>query len=126
MCALVGDRLPRFLNYREADRERLAMTNIQVLTPTRKGDCGVVNLNAMLQAMLNPPGLGKRSLEMGGMVFRLGDKVIQLHNDYDREWRQLTGGQWTEGQGVFNGDVGFITDVDPQDRAITVLFDDNR
>ena len=104
----------------------MAVSNIQVLAPSRKGDCGVVTLNAMLQQILNPPSPQKPCLEYGGVIFRKGDKVIQLHNDYERQWRQLVDGEWQENKGVFNGDVGFITEVDPEDRCLTVLFDDDR
>lgn len=110
--ALVSSRLPGFLKYPEVDRVRMAMTNIQVLTPTRKGDCGVAAMNSMLQQLLNPPAYDRPSMEYGGIIFRKGDKVIQLHNDYEQEWRQRVGVRWEDGKGVFNGDVGFITEVD--------------
>ena len=83
-------------------------------------------LNGMLQASLNPPASGKPSLRYGETVFRLGDKVIQTRNDYQIEWRRHTPAGWEDGEGVFNGDVGFITAVDEEEHCLTVLFDEEK
>ena len=122
VVSLVTQRLPGFLRLREEERAR----RIQVLAPARKGDCGVIALNAMLQQALNPPAQAKPTLTWGENVFRLGDKVIQTHNDYTLGWRRETRHGWEEGQGVFNGDVGYVTEVDPEEHTLTVRFDEDR
>lgn len=119
-------RLPKFLHYDEKTRLQQAMRSIQVLSPTRKGDCGVNSLNALLQKELNPPNPGRPSLTYGETIFRLGDKVMQTKNDYQLEWRKETAAGWEDGTGVFNGDVGFITHVDKEDNSLTVLFDEEK
>ncbi|WP_437598728.1 ATP-dependent RecD-like DNA helicase [Sorangium sp. So ce590] len=81
--------------------------DVQVLTPMHKGEAGAIALNARMQAALNPEG---PSVTRGARTLRLGDKVMQLRNDYDRE--------------VYNGDVGFITDVNAEERKLLVRFDD--
>ena len=123
---LVIQRLPKFLGFAENERTAQAVRNIQVLAPARKGECGVVALNALLQAALNPPGPARPSLTYGETVFRLGDKVMQTRNDYQIEWRKETASGWEDGAGVFNGDVGFITQVDEEEHSLTVLFDEER
>ena len=118
--AIVGlcqRRLPAFLHSADPARD------IQVLSPTKKSGAGVHQLNGMLQAALNPPGPGKQEITYGDTVFRTGDKVMHIKNNYQLPWREDSG---AEGEGVFNGDVGFITQVDPQDRIVTVRFDDER
>ena len=123
---LVTSRLPKFLKYDESERLEQAARSIQVLAPAKKGECGVWTLNAMLQAALNPPSPAKQSLRYGETVFRVGDKVIQTRNDYQIEWRKHTPAGWEDGEGVFNGDVGFITSVDEEERCMTVLFDEEK
>ena len=123
---LVTQRLPKFLRYPEEERLQQATRSIQVLAPTKKGDCGVWTLNAMLQSALNPPAPHKPSLQYGETVFRLGDKVMQTRNDYQIEWRKETFHGWEDGAGVFNGDVGFITAVDTEEHSLTVLFDEEK
>lgn len=123
---LVTQRLPSFLHYAPEERLQQAMRNIQVLAPAKKGECGVIVLNRLLQAALNPPSAAKPSLTWGENLFRLGDKVIQMKNDYQLEWRRQTSAGWEDGEGVFNGDVGFITAVDVEEHSLTVLFDEEK
>ncbi|MBE5803287.1 MAG: ATP-dependent RecD-like DNA helicase [Clostridiales bacterium] len=123
---LVTTRLPGFLGYGEKERLEQAVRNIQVLAPAKKGECGVAALNNMLQAALNPPAPHKTSLHYGETIFRLGDKVMQTKNDYQIEWRRETYSGWEDGAGVFNGDVGFVTEVDEEEHSLTVLFDEER
>ena len=123
---LVTRRLPKFLGYAEDERTAQAVRNIQVLAPAKKGECGVAALNTLLQAALNPPGPARPSRTYGETVFRLGDKVMQTRNDYQIEWRKETASGWEDGTGVFNGDVGFITQVDEEEHSLTVLFDEER
>ena len=118
VVSLVTQRLPGFLRLREEERAR----RIQVLAPARKGDCGVIALNAMLQQALNPAGQGVPELNHGGTIFRRGDKVMQVRNNYDLDWTRDD----EDGQGVFNGDIGYILAVDRKARALTVEFDDGR
>ncbi len=122
VVGLVAERLPRFRGVAGADR----MREIQVLAPARKGECGVVQLNAMLQETLNPPAPDRPTLSWGETVFRLGDKVMQTHNDYQIGWHRETASGWEDGQGVFNGDVGFVTEVDTEEHTLTVRFDEGR
>lgn len=126
ITALVTARLPGWLKYPEKDRLSLAVRNIQVLAPSRKGECGVNSLNLRLQEVLNPPAPDKPQFVWGETIFRLGDKVIQTRNDYRLPWRRETAAGYEEGAGVFNGDVGFIIDVDPEDHMLTVRFDEDR
>ena len=126
IVTLVTQRLPKFLKYDPADIAAEAVRNIQVLAPAKKGECGVIALNQMLQAALNPPAKDKPSLQYGETIFRLGDKVMQTKNDYQLEWRRQTPTGWEDGQGVFNGDVGFVVDVDTEEHCLTVRFDEEK
>ena len=126
ITALVTSRLPGYLHYPEKDRLSLSVRNIQVLAPSRKGECGVNALNLRLQEVLNPPSPDKPQLLWGEILFRLGDKVIQTRNDYRLPWYRKTPEGIEEGAGVFNGDVGFITAVDPENQTLTVRFDEDR
>ena len=126
IVALSTQRLPKFLKFDPDEYAAQAIRQIQVLAPAKKGECGVIALNQMLQAALNPPGRDKPSLQYGETIFRLGDKVMQTRNDYQLEWRRETSSGWEDGAGVFNGDVGFIVDVDPEEHALTVRFDEDK
>ena len=94
---------------------------IQVLSPTRKGECGTHSLNRALQQALNPPSPGKRERVWGESCFRDGDRVMQIKNNYDVCWEKADG---TLGTGIFNGDVGIILQVDPSGEFLQILFDD--
>jgi exodeoxyribonuclease V alpha subunit len=93
---------------------------IQVLTPTRKGVTGTVNLNRLLQEALNPRVPGKREILWGERVFREGDRIMQTRNDYDVIWTKEDG---TIGTGMFNGDVGRIVQIDPSGEWLAIDFD---
>ena len=95
---------------------------IQVLCPTKKGPAGTVSLNRLLQASLNPPAPTKNERAFGEMLFREGDRVMQIRNNYDLLWKKTDGS--TVGAGVFNGDVGIIRSIDNQTELVTVEFDD--
>ncbi|MFQ5577010.1 MAG: ATP-dependent RecD-like DNA helicase [Anaerolineae bacterium] len=99
---IVADRVPRKFGADPRD-------DIQVLCPMHRGSAGVGNLNRLLQARLNPPGEGKTEYQVGGRLYREGDKVLQLRNNYDKE--------------VFNGDVGFINALDLENGTATLNFD---
>lgn len=94
---------------------------IQVLSPTRKGAAGTFALNLALQEALNPPETGRREKAYGNITFREGDRVMQIKNDYDILWQK---GDGAVGTGVFNGDVGTVTEIDPSGELLSVLFDD--
>ena len=96
--------------------------DIQVLTPTKRGMLGAPSLNAMLQEVINPPAEDKVELRIGSVTFREGDKVMQLKNNYGAEWR--TDYLSTEGEGVFNGDMGIVEAIDTEDKTMTVRMDD--
>ena len=115
VLALVEKRLPGYL---KVD----ALRGIQVMAPMKKGEAGVYRLNRLLQEKLNPERPGVESLQRGDTVFRPGDKVMQVKNDYQIAWSR----DGEEGQGAFNGDIGFVEAVDPEERTLTVRFDDDR
>jgi exodeoxyribonuclease V alpha subunit len=95
---------------------------IQVLSPTRKYDTGTRNLNIALQAALNPASPQKNQKKYGSYTYRVGDRVMQIKNNYDIMWREK--GKPRGGMGIFNGDVGFIEAIDPQGEVVLVNFDD--
>lgn len=99
---------------------------IQVLTPMKKGVVGTIALNAALQNGVNPSGNGKKELKIGDVVFREGDKVMQTVNNYHAEWTRAESGRIYYGEGVFNGDIGEITEIDEKTHEVTVLLEDGR
>lgn len=96
--------------------------DIQVITPSRKGEAGTENLNCLLQATLNPPAPGKREHKVRDTVFREGDRVMQIHNNYDLEWERYG----ERGFGIFNGDIGVISEVKPNAGQMVILSDERR
>lgn len=98
--------------------------DIQVLTPVRKGLLGSINLNRELQDVLNPPCAELEEKQFGDRIFREGDKVMQIKNNYQMTWKNLE--DFTEGEGVFNGDVGVIHRVDGEFNEVTVVYDEVR
>lgn len=102
---------------------------LQVLSPMKGNILGVLNLNVRLQQALNPPEPGKDEYQYGETIFRVGDRVMQIKNNYDLEWTKTPKGSrrpTMEGQGVFNGDIGTIMDINVESKVMTVLFDDER
>ena len=95
---------------------------IQVLTPTKRGSAGTANLNKLLQAGLNPPAPDKNERQHGDFVFREGDRVMQIRNNYDILWKKTDGS--AVGAGIFNGDVGTVQKIDRSMELMRVLFDD--
>lgn len=100
---------------------KIPSASIQVLSPTRKGETGTANLNKRLQAALNPPSESKKEKLFGEAVFRVGDRVIQIKNNYDTIWKTKGG---VSGAGVYNGDIGTIAQIDPITETLTVDFED--
>jgi len=111
---LVTKRLPKFVN--------LDSVNIQVLCPMKRGYAGTINMNKELQKIINPPSQHKNEIKYGDSVFREGDKVMQTANDYQMNWE--LGNQ--RGKGVFNGDIGYVSSIEPRGRLVTVEFEDGR
>ena len=103
------------------DKMGIPADELQVLTPTRRGDAGTRSLNFALQAALNPPQPGKKERRFGELTFREGDRVMQTRNDYDVIWQKEDG---TAGTGIFNGDVGKIARIDPSGELLEIVFDD--
>ncbi len=97
-------------------------SDIQVLSPTRKGEAGTGHLNLLLQDALNPPQSGKREKKYGSFTFREGDRVMQIRNNYDIVWKRL--GAAGMGTGIFNGDIGEIRSIDLEQELVTIVFDD--
>ena len=114
---LVSKRLPAYYDGIDPIRD------IQVLSPTRKGAVGVNELNSILQQAFNPPREGLAEKKFGDHVFRTGDKVMQIRNNYQMEWK-VPGEQ--SGTGIFNGDVGFVRGIDNEYGIMTVVYDDEK
>ncbi len=114
IVGLCATRLPKNMG--------IPSDQIQVLSPTKKGAAGTVSLNRMLQQSLNPAAPDKKEKQYGEVIFREGDRVMQIRNNYDILWKKADGSQ--VGAGVFNGDVGILQSIDTGMETVTVLFDD--
>ena len=108
-------RIPKFLN--------CDTSKIQVLAPMKAGICGIDNINKALQEMINPSSLSKHELVTEKTIYREGDRVMQVSNDYERAWIKE---DFKEGSGVFNGDIGVIDSIDNQTGEMAVMFEDGR
>ncbi|MGL5633957.1 MAG: SF1B family DNA helicase RecD2 [Sarcina sp.] len=117
---LVNRRLPSF--NKSWDKYK----DIQILAPMKKGNIGVINLNQKLQASLNEKKDYKNEKTFRDIVFREGDKVMQIKNNYTLKWTRVNGFGEREGEGVYNGDMGFIESIDNEAKTIAVIFDDER
>ncbi len=100
--------------------------NIQVITPTKKGLLGTKDLNRALQEKLNPYSDEKTEKNVLGTIFRVGDKVMQIKNNYDIYWERKKAQDIETGTGVFNGELGIIKKIDDEQKQITVCFDDDK
>lgn len=120
MMILIKDKLPDYVH--------APMEEIQVMTPMRKGALGVEQLNRLLQERFNPPGPSKKEKEAGGTVFRTGDKVMQIKNNYQLAWevRNRYGIPVKTGEGVFNGDIGIVREINHFAETLEVEFDEGR
>ncbi|WP_415319022.1 ATP-dependent RecD-like DNA helicase [Clostridium perfringens] len=117
---LINTRLPKF----NSNWDKLK--SIQVLVPMKKGVLGVTNLNEKIQNVLNPKAPYKKEKEFRSMIFREGDKVMQIKNNYSLKWTRIAGKGEHEGSGVFNGDMGFIENIDLEGKKLSIIFDDER
>ena len=115
VCDLCSKRLPN--KYGEG-----IVDKIQVISPTKKGSAGTYTLNINLQGILNPPSNRKKEYKYKDKIFRVGDKVMQIKNNYELEWEE---GE-KSGVGVFNGDIGYVEDISFEDETLSVVFDKRR
>ncbi len=120
MLTLIQKKLPKYVN--------AGIYDIQVMTPMRKGLLGVERLNQILQQYLNPPSPEKSEREYADRLFREGDKVMQIKNNYQLEWKIQTkyGLTVDKGQGVFNGDMGVVREINTYEETITIEYDEHR
>ena len=120
LITLIQKKLPKYVQAKPYD--------IQVLTPMRKGLLGVERLNKILQEYLNPPEKGKKEKEYGDRLFREGDKVMQIKNNYQLEWEVSTryGMTIDKGVGIFNGDMGIVKEINSYEETVTVEYDEQR
>ena len=114
VVGLCSTRLPKNMG--------IPSEQIQVLSPTKKGGAGTFTLNGLLQNSLNPAAPGKKERRFGNFLFREGDRVMQIRNNYDILWKKTDGS--AVGTGVFNGDIGTVTAIDMDMQTLTVNFDD--
>lgn len=115
------DTIVELCKKRLPENMKIPSNQIQVLSPSRKGETGTVNLNKCLQAALNPPDEGKKEKLFGETVFRVGDRVIQIKNNYDIAWKDKLG---KSGMGIYNGDIGTIVEIDTVSEYLKVDYDD--
>ncbi|HJA65298.1 MAG TPA: ATP-dependent RecD-like DNA helicase [Candidatus Mediterraneibacter cottocaccae] len=120
VITLILKKLPKYVG--------ASPNEIQVMTPTRKGLLGVERLNTILQRYLNPPDAKKTEREINGRLFREGDKVMQIRNNYQLEWEVCTkfGLTVDKGMGIFNGDMGIVTEINEYTETVEVEFDESR
>lgn len=114
--SLVGGRLESHYDFIKS------AADIQVLTPTKKGVLGAPNLNTIIQEVVNPPTKEKGELHFGSRIFREGDKVMQLRNNYSAEWKDIN--TYADGEGIFNGDMGIVSEICDGGKAMLVLSDE--
>ena len=119
--AEAADLIRGLCTTRLPDRMGISATEIQVLSPTKKGGAGTAYLNRILQEGLNPSSPDKKEHRFGDIIFREGDRVMQIRNNYDILWRNLQDN--TVGYGIFNGDVGIILEIDTLAQLLTIDFD---
>lgn len=119
VLSLCNGRLKKFGDYDFFE-------NIQVLTPTKKGMLGTKELNKSLQQELNPPREGEPEKASMGAIFRIGDRIMQTKNNYDMYWERREGDSIETGNGVFNGEIGTITNINEKEKNIRIKFDDDK
>ncbi len=120
IVSLMAERMPKYFKDIKSD-------DIQVIAPMKAGVAGVDNLNVLIQEKLNPKSLAKKQIELQKRIFRVGDRVMQIVNNYDREWEKYNSyGYATYGSGVFNGDMGYVDEIYTEINEVYVMFDDGR
>jgi len=120
IVSLICERMPKYFDFLKSE-------DIQIIAPMKAGIAGVDNLNILIQEKLNPESFEKKQVELQKRIFRVGDKVMQIVNNYDREWEKITKvGYPTYGAGVFNGDMGYIEDINKEIGEVYIIFEDGR
>ncbi|QUH24932.1 ATP-dependent RecD-like DNA helicase [Serpentinicella alkaliphila] len=120
LVELTTDRLPKHYKIDP-------MKDIQILAPMKKGRIGTVNLNKQLQQYLNPPNKNKKEKTLKEKLFRIGDKVMQIKNNYTLKWHNIDPDAIEQrGEGIFNGDIGYVFDIDKDEDKLTIVFDECR
>lgn len=120
IVSLMAERIPKYYGDITSD-------DIQVITPMKAGLAGTNNLNVLIQEKLNPAEKGKKQIELHKRIFRVGDRVMQIVNNYDKEWEKYNDfGNVSFGEGVFNGDSGKIDEINEEINEVFVMFDDGR
>ncbi|MBK5244774.1 MAG: ATP-binding domain-containing protein, partial [Eubacteriaceae bacterium] len=114
---LVTHRIPNAKGFK-------SIQDIQVISPMKKGKVGVTNLNKELQAVLNPPSENRAQREFGMVIYREGDKVMQIKNNYRLKWEDANG--FEEGEGIYNGDIGILENINEGMKSFTILFNDGK
>ena len=117
IVSMATHRIPNFLN--------IDTSKVQVLAPLKAGVNGIINLNNVLQEKINPPSDKKNQVVIGATTFRVGDKVMNIVNNYEIEWKRKKGIMWETGTGVFNGDIGYIYSISANGETV-VWFEDGR
>lgn len=121
----VLDTILELMDWRLRDNMGIdVLKEVQVISPIKKGQVGVIALNQEIQAILNPPAEGKNERVSGNTVFREGDKVMQIRNNYQLHWEEAD--TLEEGEGVYNGDIGLITRIDSSAKTMTIRFTDDK
>ena len=120
-AASAVETIAELCSVRLPNRMNIPPSDIQVLSPTRKGELGIRNLNRRLQLVLNPPSPDKKEKLFGDVVLREGDRVMQIKNNYDILWRAEDNS--AAGSGIYNGDIGQIISIDTESETVTVNFD---
>jgi exodeoxyribonuclease V alpha subunit len=115
---LQATRIPSFMH--------IEPQKIQVLAPLKAGVVGVDNLNTNVQNILNPARSGLKEVKHGETIFRVGDKVMHTVNNYNLQWKKKVGYLWQQGEAIFNGGMGVVTDAYPESGSIEVTFEDGR
>ena len=123
ISTMISMALTRIPGYIDCD----PLKDIQVLSPIKKSDLGIFNLNKVLQDVFNPPSKKLNEKKYGEVIFRCNDKVMQIKNNYNIDWKMpLPNGTYSKGKGIFNGDMGFIREVNNEEQTLTVEFEDGK
>lgn len=118
VLTMYTERIPKF--------KGISSKDIQVLSPTKKGELGTNALNTMLQDSVNPKKSGVNECTIGETIFREGDKVIHTVNNYELSYKEYVNGMVIDGQGIFNGDIGYINKIDNKSMTLQVVFEDGK
>lgn len=120
LIGLIDERLPKYNDSWDK------LKHMQILSPMRKGILGTDNLNVRLQQVLNPPSKEKKEKKFRDAIFRVGDKVMQTKNNYSIKWQRIDGIGEKDGLGIFNGDIGYIQQIDNEKNNMTIIFDEEK